>query len=124
MDKTKFLPMQNKHEWIRSVRGEMSKVEFGKCICHYRKKGQIEECRPYHRNVIGNWEDGNDFPKEIEGFLSIALLEFDKKFEKEEITIEDRNARYEHANARMFEAFGKYLYARNLREVLLISIEV
>lgn len=132
MDKTKFLPMDDKHAWIKSVRGKMSRIEFAKHICHYRNVSRMEdgvkcvreECTPYHRNEIGNWEDGNKLPEDIEGVLSIALLEFDKVFEKEEseITVKDRNERYVHANERMLEFLGKYLYARNLREVLLIQV--
>lgn len=106
-------------EWITAVRGKMDKSTFGKQVVVYKKNGTV--CASVHRNTIGNWESGKtSLPKDLETFLSIALIEYDKEH-KEEASF-NRNARYDHARQRLREMLGVELYCRNLHDALLISV--
>lgn len=107
-------------EWIRSVRGKMSREAFGKQIYHYTEDGT--NCDTYHRNAVGNWEAGGNIPKNTETFLSIALMEYDIKHPGECKSCGERNRRYGYARHLIYEKLGIDLYCRSLHDALLIQV--
>lgn len=108
--------------WIREVRGEMTQVEFAKCVYHYEISAGQRECIPYHRNQIANWEKGRNKNFNTESFLSIALLDYDKQHPKKCETKQERNQRFLYAANLMKKMLGLELYCRNLHDALLIQV--
>ena len=108
--------------WIREVRGEMTQVEFAKCVYHYEISAGQRECIPYHRNQIANWEKGRNKNFNTESFLSIALLDYDKQHPKKCETKQERNQRFLYAADLMKKMLGLELYCRNLHDALLIQV--
>ncbi len=108
--------------WIREVRGEMTQVEFAKCVYHYEISAGQRECIPYHRNQIANWEKGRNKNFNTESFLSIALLDYDKQYPKKCETKQERNQRFLYAADLMKKMLGLELYCRNLHDALLIQV--
>ena len=125
---------QSYAKWIREVRkfGKMNQEQFAKNMYQYRmEKNNTDSntdskqvCSTYHRNEIGHWEKGEHLPKSIETFLSIALLDFDQRFpcEEAEIDVTYRNRRYQYASEKMCVFLGRYLYCRNLHDILLVQV--
>lgn len=109
-------------KWIREVRGTMTQIEFGKCICHFKSEKNTKVCKGYHRNEIANWEKGKSLPENIETFVSIALLDYDKKYQNSEKEIAFRNQRYQYVQKKMWTILGQNLYCRNIHDMLLIQV--
>lgn len=112
-------------EWVRKVRGKISREEFGKQIVHFSKDEQGKTiCETYHRNEIRNWEIGESIPKikNIETFLSISLFEYDRMQERRPINCAERNQRYEYARKAAYNMLGVDLYCRSLHDALLIQV--
>ena len=117
----------NKQEysaWIRSVRGKMSQEEFGKKIIHYYspKKGMDKICKTYHRNEVGLWEAGKSLPLNVETFISIALVEYDKNNRNSFVNNYERNQRLNFVSELIENILGIELYCRSLHDVLLIQV--
>lgn len=117
----------NKQEyslWIRSVRGEMTQDEFGKKIIHYYspKKGMEKICKTYHRNEVRLWEAGNSLPLNVETFISIALVEYDKNYKNSFVNNDERNKRLRFVSELIERILGIELYCRSLHDVLLIQV--
>lgn len=123
-------------QWIQNVRKDlkMDQTEFAKQICHYETKYEPADtqkehgkkvCNTYHRNQVGNWERGISRKISIEGFLSIALLAYDRKhpinYDKKGL-VRERNRRLEVAQNQLKEILGEELYPRNLHAALLIQV--
>lgn len=108
-------------EWITQVRGGLNKTEFGRRVYVYKKNGT--KCVTVHRNTITNWEGGKtELPKDVETFLSFALIEYDQTHPEAPVTLEERNNRYIYARTVMWDMLGVDLYCRNLHDALLIQV--
>lgn len=109
--------------WIKGVRkkNKLSQTEFGKRVYQYvtAKSGKV--CRNYHRNTIANWEAGREVPRDLESFLSIALLDYDWDHGPCK-NCDERNERYQYARELMRQMLGVDLYCRNLHDALLIQV--
>lgn len=112
--------------WIRSIRNTygMDKDEFGAGLCHYVKVRTVGEevCSPFSDKMVERWERGLSRPINIETFLALALVEYCGTIDAApHITLEERQARYDHVRNRMLEFYGKELYVRNLNQILLVG---
>lgn len=109
--------------WIREVRGNMSREEFGKKICRFKNTKDGRVCTGYHRNEICNWEKGENLNKmNTETVISIALLEFDQMHEESEDVRDYAQSRYQHVKRRLQEFLQQELYSRNIHDALLILV--
>lgn len=106
--------------WIRKVRGKMSREEFGKRVYHYT--GNDMSCATYHRNAVGSWETKGNIPKNVETFLSIALIEYDREHPEACADCRERNRRYEYARQILYDILGVDFYCRSLHDALLIQV--
>lgn len=109
--------------WISEVCSSMSQTEFARQIRHYKKNKNGEKiCCAYHRNEVGNWIRGASVPQGAEAFISIALLDFDRKHPGSPTDPVRRNERYQYVSEKMSEILGQNFYGRNIHDALLIQV--
>lgn len=152
----KFMMDQNGRmrygRWIEEIRNKrkMNQKDFAEKVIRYEREEStgLEVCKSFHRNSVGNWENGKNLPIDASTFISLALLEYDglylEKDKKSDEEIEKemnaqeaesvdsadvdmhlssivRAKRYNHVEKRMKEYMGRRLYPRNLNDALLIE---
>lgn len=106
---------------IKKVKKEYKANEFCKRVYRYKETPEGVVCSTYHRNAVLAWEKGSP-PENVETFLSIAILDFDRSWEGPGEDPDYGNRRYEYVRGKMLEILGKELYSRDLREALLIQV--
>ena len=117
MDRARYLA------WIGEVCSSMSQTEFARQIRHYEKNKNGEKiCRDYHRNAVRNWIREGRVPEGVEVFISIALLDFDRKHPGSPTDPVRRNERYQYVSEKMSEILGQNFYGRNIHDALLIQV--
>lgn len=109
-------------DWIRETRGTMTQEEFGRKICHFVGRKDKKVCGCYHRNEVGNWEKGKNLPLCQEAFLSIAFIDFQRRYPQWGETTKERNRRFWYVQEKMEQLLGQTLYSRNIHDVLLIQV--
>lgn len=113
---------QEYSSWIRETRGKISQEEFGRKLCHFKNEKDIKICSGYHRNEVANWEKGKNLPTNLETFISIALLDFDSRNQREEKDNGYRNLRFQYVQDKMEKFLRQKLYCRCIHDALLIQV--
>ena len=113
-------------DWIASIRKKyrLSQEEFGKRIYHfeYREKEDEEVSLSYHRNSVGNWENGKNLPLTLESVVSLALVDFCGNCDRlEQADPAKMKKRYAHVSRCLRKYLGRSLYVRNINDALLIA---
>lgn len=111
-------------EWIRSIRRKygLSQKKLGKKIYHFEYRGKKEICLSFHRNSVGNWENGKNLPMTVETFVSLALVDYCGTCDKPDlIRFPEMKRRYVYVRNCLQNYLGRSLYVRNINDALLIA---
>lgn len=111
-------------EWVRSIRNKygLSQEKLGKKIYHFEYRGKEEICLCFHRNSVGNWENGKNLPMTVETFVSLALVDYCGTCDKlDQIGFSEMKKRYAYVRNCLQKYIGRSLYVRNINDALLIA---
>lgn len=111
-------------EWIRSIRRKygLSQEKLGKKIYHFEYRGKKEICLCFHRNSVGNWENGKNLPMTIETFVSLALVDYCGTCERpDQLQFFEMKRRYVYVRNCLQNYVGRSLYVRNINDALLLA---
>lgn len=111
-------------KWIRSIRDKygLSQEKLGKKIYHFEYRGKKEICLCFHRNSVGNWENGKNLPMTVETFVSLALVDYCGTCDKpDHIGVSEMKKRYVYVRNCLQKYIGRSLYVRNINDALLIA---
>ena len=134
-------------KWIGSIydRLQMEDEEFVQYVVHFVKKSQsktVEDYRCFTEGSVKNWIQDNYPPVDVCSFLCFATLEYDS-FVKEnpkvpakpldqantgnavaylDLTLNERNCRYDYVKECMWKYLQMRLYCRNLQDALMIQV--